>query len=221
MAAFKDLSGLKFGRLTVVCREKDNVNGRATWLCKCDCGKETTVTSSKLISGHTQSCGCLSRDLLIARQTKYLIKPKKLYSIWRCINNRCYMKNSLSYKNYGGRGIFVCEEWRNDFRPFYEWAMGSGYQDNLTIDRINNDGPYSPDNCRWADKKTQCNNKRSNHIIVYCGDSLTIAEWSEKTGLPRTTIATRLFRGWSEEEAIKIPYRTRKSTYYKNNKGKG
>lgn len=133
----------------------------------------------------------------------------RLYEIWRAMKKRCHLKTHIHYKNYGGRGIVVCDEWKNDSKTFFEWALSNGYRDDLTIDRIDNNGNYEPSNCRWVSVKTQCRNTRKNHLITYNGETRCLIEWSELTGIKHTTIDERLKRGWTVEQALTIPTLTR------------
>ena len=203
-----DLTGRKFTRLTVINRCDYNRRGKSVWHCKCDCGNEKDVVSVDLINGGTKSCGCLNSEKkskrITDRNRTHNKTHTRLYSIYRSMKYRCYYKNNPSYNNYGGRGISVCEEWLNDFMAFYNWAMDNGYKDGLTIDRINNNGNYEPSNCRWATRKQQQNNMRSNVFLEVDGEKHTIAEWSEITGLNHSTICGRLRRGKSPKEAIKV-----------------
>lgn len=158
-----DLTGQRFGWLTVIERT-GSIRGHSVWLCRCDCGKETVATSDNLKSGHVQSCGCLKRDTTRKIRTELNTihggRKTRLYRIWDGMKARCTRPSHKSYKNYGSRGITICAEWLNDFGAFQKWALAHGYQDDLTIDRIDNDKGYSPDNCRWVTMADQSRNKR-------------------------------------------------------------
>lgn len=160
-----NLQGKRYGRLLVLEKTDMRKGRRIVWKCQCDCGNITYVPGSDLISGHTQSCGCLMVDTVTKMFTKHSMTKTRLHTVWSGMKARCNNKNHDSYHNYGGRGIRVCEEWINDFNAFYEWAIQNGYDENAkqgecTIDRIDNDGNYEPFNCRWVDMKTQAKNTR-------------------------------------------------------------
>lgn len=164
MSTVKDLTGQRFGRLTVIRRDGSSRQGLAAWLCRCDCGRECVVEGAMLRKGNTKSCGCLHSEAARERWTTHGQSDSRLNSIWQAMKQRCYNSSNKNYNRYGGRGITVCDEWLNDFKAFYIWAMANGYDENApygqcTIDRIDNDKGYNPENCRWVDMKTQNNNK--------------------------------------------------------------
>jgi hypothetical protein len=209
MSRFIDLKGQRFGRLTVVCRDdliKKDGKKETAFICKCDCGKVRKVLAYNLKNGHTQSCGCQSLENRVKAQTKHKMTGTRIYRIWRGMKTRCENPNDYHYKFYGERGIKVCEEWQN-FEPFYEWALVSGYSDSLTIDRINNSGDYEPVNCRWATMKEQSNNTRKNRIITHNGISHTLSEWADISNMKPGTLAHRIDSGWGMEEALNTPVR--------------
>ena len=207
MSAFIDLTGEKFGRLTAIERVGSDKSKRAVWLCRCECGKTTTVDSYSLKSGNTKSCGCLNTDVrskrMVEMHTKHGESKTRLYNIWRSMLSRCMWENPYYYDRYGGRGISVCEKWM-EYEPFRDWALSNGYSDNLSIDRIDVNGDYCPENCRWADRKVQGNNKRNNVYLEHNGEKKTIAQWADATGILPCTIWRRLKSGWSVEKALTV-----------------
>ena len=205
----KDITGQKFGRLTVVKRAgtKDN---QAMWLCRCDCGNEIIVQGGNLRNGNTKSCGCYQRDMSREVHTRHNGSYSRLYGVWACMVQRCTNPNNRSYKRYGARDIKVCDEWF-DFGTFQEWAMSNGYNPNAkrgecTLDRIDNNNGYSPDNCRWINIQKQCQNTRKNHDITINGETHCMSEWARIYNIKRETIKDRILRlGWDEIKAITTP----------------
>ena len=198
-----EMIGRRFGRLVVI-REGSSTNGHAMWICNCDCGNETNpIGGSDLRNGKVQSCGCLHKELLSEARTTHGMKGTRIYRIWRDMKSRCQLTSVPCYETYGGRGITVCEEWLHEFSAFYNWAMVNGYAEDLTLDREDNDGPYCPDNCRWVSRKRQANNLRKNVVITINGESHTLAEWADISGIKYMTIYQRRLRGWADADLLK------------------
>lgn len=207
MGKFNDLTGRCFGQLRVVKLGNRAKCGKIRWVCQCDCGNQVEVRSDHLLSGHTTSCGCYN-GCCHATHNK---TNTRLFRIWGNMKSRCFHTNDKDYKNYGGRGIAVCEEWSNSFEKFYEWSISNGYNDYLTIDRIDVNGNYEPNNCRWTTIKHQNNNRRNNKMITYKGETHTLSQWCEKLNLSYDAIEKRLTKyGYSIERAFTQPVRPHK-----------
>lgn len=207
--SFRDLSGLKFGRLKVVELHHTDQFRKSYWKCECECGKIVIVRGSALTTGNTKSCGCLIYE---SKNIKHGMKHERLYRIWSGIKARCYTKNNKAYDRYGGRGISMCQEWKDNFVAFYKWAMDNGYLDDLSIDRINVNGNYEPSNCRWSTPKEQSDNKRCNILITISGITLDLQQWCDKIGINRSTVNTRVrICGWDYEKALTEPVRKHKN----------
>lgn len=204
MPKVKDIVGEKYGRLTVV-KFYGIKNHKAMFECICECGNTTIAQGQLLRRGTTKSCGCLLRETREKCRKTHGMTDTHLYGVWCTMKSRCHNPKSQRYELYGGRGIEVCEEWRNSFETFYEWAIANGYKDGLTIDRIDVDKDYRPDNCRWATVKQQQNNRRNNRLIEYNGETRTLHEWSDKLNIKYGTLHYRLKAGWSIEKAFSTP----------------
>ncbi|WP_110933276.1 hypothetical protein [Paenibacillus bouchesdurhonensis] len=196
------LAGQRFGKLTVIRRaEKNSKSGNAMWICECDCGNRSTVIGSHLRSGKTSSCGC---NRISQRSMGH--SKDRLYRTWLGMHNRCYNPDHDRYEWYGGKGISICDEW-HVFMTFRNWALANGYTDELTIDRIDVDGNYSPGNCQWVDMKTQANNRSNNRILRYRGKRYTATELAEAHGLAPHTVFNRLKLGWTVDKIVNTPER--------------
>lgn len=188
--------GVKVGRLTVRELVVDGNANQRRWLCDCECGGVKITSEDNLRRGRCRSCGCLYMSIggKAKHGTERGESKTRLYKIWSRMIWRCEKPQAKGYSNYGGRGIAVCEEWHS-FNAFRNWALQSGYQDNLSIDRIDNGGGYSPGNCRWANPKEQANNRRSNHKVEYKGEYKNISEWADCFGLDRNGFNSAIQRG--------------------------
>lgn len=174
-----DLTGEKFGKLEVIGIAETNTR-KTYWICKCECGNYKNVRSDSLICGAIKSCGCLKKQqdkINLTANHSHKQSGTRLYKIWQGIKRRCYKKYDARYHRYGERGIKVCDEWKDNFINFYNWANNNGYSDELTIDRIDNNKNYTPENCRWVSIKTQCNNRSTNIKITIGNATKTLTEW--------------------------------------------
>lgn len=183
MPKFMDLTGKTFGYLTPIKLLPKTKHGKNRWLCKCKCGKFATPITYNLTHGITLSCGCIRHDPSHETYTHGKSK-ERIYSIYLGMKKRCYNTNEKSYPRYGGKGITICAEWLNDFMSFYNWSMANGYNDSLSIDRIDNLKGYSPDNCRWITMADQAKNKSNNTYISHNGETKIIADWCRELNFP-------------------------------------
>ena len=204
-----DITGQKFGKLTVlkkVEKPKHLKKNETFWLCKCDCGNEKVIRGYSLKVGNTTSCGCYFQE----KMSTHKLSKHPLYYIRRSIIQRCCNENSASYYLYGARGIQVCDEWKNDFEAFYQWAIENGYNEEkllsgrnkLTLDRIDNNGNYEPSNCRWVTQKVQGNNTRKNHLITINGETKTMQMWCDLYHINKKAFYCRVKSGKVGEELI-------------------
>ena len=203
---FKDISGNKYERLTVIEFAGVGKENRAMWRCKCDCGNEVVVSGKSLRSGNTRSCGCLVNEHARENNDRYVKKHGKtdtrLFKVWVSMKNRCKNPNATNYADYGGRGITIWDEWDNNFEEFFDWALSQGYdpaakRGQCTIDRIDNSMGYSPDNCRFANAAEQANNRRSTRHVTYNGIRKNLSEWARHYGRD-----VSIFQGMSDDEIV-------------------
>lgn len=206
-----DLTGREFGWLKVKefdHMERHGIHNRPYWKCVCKCGAEKVVSSSSLRSGSTRSCGCYRKGRMHQLYYRGGADRDRLYGVLRMAKKRCEDKTCEFYHNYGARGISVCDEWQGieGFNRFYEWAMSHGYKRGLTLDRIDNNKGYSPDNCQFVTRKYQSNNKRNNVYFTFDGVTKTLAEWCEHYDVPYGRVEARLTKmGWDIEDALFTP----------------
>lgn len=202
----------RFGRLVIIddlrykfFKTKKGISSKKVHrvIAKCDCGKIKEVSLTQLKNGQTTSCGCYANERTSKRFKKHGLRFHPLYAVFDGMKKRCYNKKDKSFTNYGRRGISICNEWINNFISFYNWSIKNGYMPNLQIDRINNNGNYCPENCRWVTAKQNGNNKNNNHLMIYNNETHTISEWSDITGIKQQTIKSRLnISKWSIEKTL-------------------
>lgn len=214
MGKFQDLTGKRFGRLTVIkvdgfyCSPKGRKE--KLWLCRCGCCNEIRVRSCGL-GRSTNSCGCLRKETTSKNYKTHGKRFSRLYQVWLRMKQRCYNPKSKQYADYGGRGITICDEWLNDFQAFYDWAIENGYDENAdygqcTIDRIDVNGNYEPSNCRWVNADIQSRNKRSNIKIEFRGQTKVLKDWAKELGISYTTLYSRLHNfNWDIEKSFTKP----------------
>jgi hypothetical protein len=218
MGKIRDLSGNRFGRLTaidVAGRKKYKSGTVILWNCLCDCGNSIITSSQSLIKGYTKSCGCLKAELNKIRgieNSKHSLSHTDIWNIYYGMKDRCYNKKHPSYPRYGGRGITICEEWLNDIRIFNNWCISNGYSKGLSIDRIDNNGNYEPNNCRFVDAKSQARNRSTNIVVEYNEEKMTLPELSEICNIPYATLRARYKKGDRGETLVRPLEDTRKTT---------
>jgi hypothetical protein len=200
--------GSRYGRLTIIQRAPSRPPSRATrWLCRCDCGTEKVIEARNFRGGYTQSCGCLQKDVQAKRMTRHGDSPHRGYSreyaAWMNMKARCYNPDTPGYHRYGGRGIAVCGEWRNDFAAFLR-DVGRRPSSAHSLDRVNGDGNYEPSNCRWATPGQQLNNTSRNRRLTLGAETMSVAQWSRHLNLSTRTISDRLRKGWPTERVLAI-----------------
>ena len=202
----KDKTGMKFGKLTVIrfLKKITDKNGKARYLyeCKCECGNTIIRETGTLRENTMCSCGCYKAGTLNKKHGLWSY-DNKLYGVWQTMKGRCFKSTNTKYKNYGGRGISVCDEWKNDFKVFNDWAYKNGYKEGLTLDRIDVNGNYEPSNCRWITAKEQARNKTTSFFIEYNGEKRCLSEWASILNLSYKALFNRLkYKGWSVERAF-------------------
>ena len=200
-----DLTGMEFGRLTVYAYSGKNKSGINLWACKCSCGNNTIVSRHELRSGDTNSCGCLRREVSKNRFLTHGKRYSKEYQIWLSMKDRCLNKNNISYSNYGGRGIKICDEWISSFEKFYQ-DMGQSPGKEYSIDRIDNNKFYSKENCKWSTRHEQSNNRRVTIIVEYMGEKLPLSDMCVKVGISYECARQRINKyGWSVFDTFSKP----------------
>lgn len=209
MPKFKDLTGQRFGRLTVIERAENNKSGRVCWKCLCDCGNKHIVSSNNLLRGEVKSCGCLRDDLKKENHHRFIhgMKNTPLYHSWATMKQRCFNPKTEKYSRYGGRGITIYPDWVNSFKTFYDYVSKLPHfgEKGYTLDRIDNDGNYEPNNLRWATVKEQSRNRSNNHLVDYNGEAMTLAEASEKCRVNFATLTNRIQHGEKGDYLFRLP----------------
>lgn len=209
-----ELVGQRFGRLVVI-SQAPSAGGSRRWNCQCDCGNTTVARTGDLRKGDTKSCGCIRKEVMCTRLN---LSRHPIYTTWNSMIGRCYRPATNGYSNYGGRGITVCDEWKDDFMSFYDWSILNGWKEGLTIDRIDVNGNYEPSNCRWVTREVQAKNKRTNLYLTFDGRTQTVGDWAKEIGISSPAIRYRLKAGWSVEDALTVSKRSYSSKTFKEDK---
>ncbi len=198
--------GQQFGELIVIAQAEHSKGSHRKWLCSCSCGRETTVATNNLRSGHTRSCGCLVKTTASNLRTKHGMSKTRVYDIWLGMMSRCFNPKNISYSRYGAAGITVCPKWRSYTQFISDMGMPPG--DRYSLDRLDNTKGYCADNCRWATSEQQANNKRNNRVMTTGTQTLTLAQWAKLAGMNPTTLAYRLDKGYPLDVAISSEFKT-------------
>ncbi len=196
-----NLTGHRYGKLTVKEYAGRNKFNHPLWKCICDCGKECVSNAYSMRNGGTRSCGCGIAEVTIRMNTTHGSTGTPLYIRWMGIKNRCYCENHESYKHYGGRGIKMCDEWKESFEAF-RFDMGAGFNPSLEIDRIDVNGDYCKENCRWVTRKVQARNQRRNVLLTYMGKTKCLSDWAIELGVKPNTLTHRIKRGWPVDRVL-------------------
>jgi hypothetical protein len=197
----EDIANIQFNELMAI-KYLHHKNGHAIWLFQCSCGKLIENRKNRVMSGNSKSCGHLLIQFNKSTKTIHGKTNSRLFNIWRGMKARCYNKNNKDYIRYGGRNIKIYQEWKQDFKVFYYWSINNGYQDNLQINRIDNDDDYKPNNCNWVTSKENSNNKRNSKLITYNNRTQTLSQWAEELNINRTTLSERFRHGWPVDKVL-------------------
>lgn len=201
----QDIIGRRYGHLVVLALDSCRA-GHKYFLCQCDCGKQKAISMSHLRTGSSHSCGCGVVESTIRRNTTHNDSKTRLYRIWSEMKRRCLKPSSAAYRYYGGRGIKLSADWL-DYTSFQEWSLSHGYTDSLTIERIDVNGDYCPENCKWITKEEQARNKTNNRRITINGETRLVTDWLKDASVSSTQVYYRLKHGWSIEDALFLPDR--------------
>lgn len=210
MSRFIDITGNKYNKLKVI-SFYDIKDNKSRWLCQCDCGNQKILYGKDIKNGNTKSCGCSLRKKKYDKETEKIMK--RLQNIYYCMKQRCYKKNNPTYKYYGARGVTICEEWLKDINNFHNWAMSSGYKNNLTIERIDVNGNYEPNNCKWVTKTQQGYNRTNTVSYTIDNQTKCLSEWCKIYNINYEVVYKRLKRGQDIKEALSEPINEK----YRNN----
>lgn len=205
-----DLTGQIFGRLTVIKRVINDSGGNCRWLCKCECGNIKEIVGTVLRDRRSTSCGCLHKEVVSKTMSTHKLTNTPLYRVYRSMKERCSNPHSEFYPIYGGRGITVCDDWRHYYLSFYNWANENGYRKGLSIERIDNNGNYCPENCKWATMKEQANNKRNNVLITYNNKVMSVTEAARLSGINHSTLNSRVINNCNPDKLFdKVTLKTK------------